>query len=277
MGAGSMEFLNDGAWNKRMHPGWAAVSGITAATLAKHGYKGTRLAYEGRFGLYKSHLGADADYDLNLATEGLGQVWEVTAISVKPLPACHFTHAAVDAAIRLRHRGVKHEEIERVEVLVPQEVIKTVCEPEELKRKPANSYEAQFSIPYLVGTALINGRLTLDDIEPPALHDPDVLALAARTYYRADPDSAFPKYYDSEVIVTTKDGKVFREREAVNRGASDRPLTRQDICMKFRDNALRQVSPERAEMIEFMMLHSDGAAKARSLAQCLGQGDMVVA
>jgi 2-methylcitrate dehydratase PrpD len=55
MAAGSLEFLNDGAWTKRMHPGWAASSAITAATLAKHGFVGPRAAYEGRFGLFASH------------------------------------------------------------------------------------------------------------------------------------------------------------------------------------------------------------------------------
>lgn len=276
MGSGSLEFLNDGAWNKRMHPGWAAVSGITAATFGKHGYRGTRLAYEGRFGLYRSHLGESADFDLSLATADLGEVWEVTQISVKPLPACHFTHAAVDAAIRIHQQGVKVHDIERVEVLVPQEVIKTVCEPEQAKRKPANSYEAQFSIPYLVGTGLVHGRLTLDDIDPPALYDSTVLGLAQRIGYRADPDTAFPKYYDGEVIVHLRDGRVIREREAVNRGASDRPLSREDICSKFRDNAARQVSRERAEVIERTMLGSE-LGSAWDLAQCLGQADTVVA
>src|SRR5215831_15018827 len=57
MASGSLEFLEDGAWTKRLHPGWAGVAGITAATLAKHGYVGPRAAYEGRFGLYASHLG----------------------------------------------------------------------------------------------------------------------------------------------------------------------------------------------------------------------------
>ncbi|AWB33478.1 MmgE/PrpD family protein [Orrella marina] len=277
MGAGSMEFLEDGAWNKRMHPGWAAVSGITAATLGKHGYKGTRLAYEGRFGLYRSHLGEHAACDLALATQGLSKEWEVTQISVKPMPACHFTHAAVDAAIRIHRQGVRPQDIERIEVLIPQEVIKTVCEPQDSKRKPANSYEAQFSIPYLVGTALVHGRLTLDDIDPPALFDPAVLALAQRIDYRADPDSAFPKYYDGEVIVQLRDGTTIREREPVNRGASDRPLSRDDICIKFRDNAHRQVSPERAEVIESLFIGSDAGMSARALAESLGQTETVSA
>ena len=37
VGSGSLEFLQDGAWTKRMHPGWAAVAGSTAASLARHG------------------------------------------------------------------------------------------------------------------------------------------------------------------------------------------------------------------------------------------------
>ena len=267
--AGSLEFLNDGAWNKRMHPGWAACAGITAATFGKHGYTGTRQAYEGRFGLYASHLG-NADYDLALATAGLGELWEVQRVSVKPLPACHFTHAAIDAAVRLHAQGVRPEQVRRITVLVPAEVVKTVCEPEASKRKPANSYEAQFSIPYLVGTALCKGRLSLDDLEDAALRDPAVLALAAITDYRHDPDSGFPRHYSGEVVVELHDGRTLREREAVNRGAEDRPLTAGDIRAKYCDNALRQVPAARAEAIEQCVLGLEQGS-ARNLAAQLGQ------
>lgn len=269
VGSGSLEFLNDGAWNKRMHPGWAGAAGVTAATLAKHGYRGTRLSLEGRFGLYQSHLPPGQDYDLALATADLGHVWEVANVSVKPLPACHFTHAPVDAAIRLHAQGLNVQDIARVDVLIPAEVVKTVCEPEAQKRKPANSYEAQFSIPYLVGTGLIKGRLTLEDIEVPALHDPAVLELAARTHYQPDPNTAFPKYYDGEVVVTLKSGKVLREREAVNRGAVDRPLTAADITQKFRENAARMLGADRVSAIETAVLGIE-ANRARELAAVLG-------
>ncbi len=272
MASGSLEFLNDGAWNKRMHPGWAGVAGVTAATLAQHGYRGTRLAYEGRFGLYSSHLGAVGGFDLALATADLGTTWEVSQISVKPLPACHFTHAAVDAAIRLQRLGLRTDEIEHVEVLVPQETIKTVCEPEAQKRRPANSYEAQFSIPYLVANALRKGRLDLEDIEAPALTDEQTLALAARTRYRADPESAFPRYYDGEVIVQLTDGRILREREPINRGSPDRPLTSADILAKFRANASRRLPAVRLPGIERAVLELE-TASASSLADALGEPD----
>lgn len=270
VGSGSLEFLNDGAWNKRFHPGWAGAAGVTAATMAKHGYQGTRLALEGRFGLYRSYLPAGQDYDLALATADLGHVWEVVNISVKPLPACHFTHAAIDAAIRIYDRGITFDKIARVDVLVPAEVVKTVCEPEAQKRNPANSYEAQFSIPYLVGTGLIKGRLTLEDIEAPALYDAQVLDLASRTYYRVDPDTSFPKYFDGEVIVTLKNGQVVREREAVNRGAVDRPLTAEDIVQKYRQTAARVLEAERVLDIEKAVLGME-VYSARQLNEILGR------
>src|ERR1700730_13637412 len=98
MASGSMECLEDGAWTKRVHPGWAGVVGITAATLAKHGFVGPRGAYGGRFGLFASHLGKYFEQaDLALATENLGRSWQINEVAVKPIPACHFTHAAGDA------------------------------------------------------------------------------------------------------------------------------------------------------------------------------------
>jgi 2-methylcitrate dehydratase PrpD len=121
-----------------------------------------------------------------------------------------------------------------------------------------------------VGTALLKGRLTLDDIDEPALSDPNVLALAALTDYAVDPNSQFPKYFDGEVVVELKDGRVIREREAMNRGSVDRPLTEQDIVTKYRDNAARQVSAARSLEIEKQVLNLDKVS-ARDLAQCLGR------
>jgi 2-methylcitrate dehydratase PrpD len=53
---GVQVFLEEGAWTKRLHPGWGTVAGITAATLAKNGFFGPSRAYEGRFGLFETHL-----------------------------------------------------------------------------------------------------------------------------------------------------------------------------------------------------------------------------
>ena len=269
LASGSLEFLNDGAWTKRLHPGWAGAAGITAATLAKNGFIGPRAAYEGRFGLYNSHLGALAQQcDLSLVANGLGTVWETNDVAIKPVPACHFTHACSDAA-SLLHRDWNDAPVRRIVARVPAGVMKTVCEPIGNKRRPANAYEAQFSIPYSVATGLRFGRFTLDALEPAAFTDPKTLALAALVECEADPNADFPRYYGGEVIVELADGRVLKHSEPINRGAASRPISNADIVVKFHDNAARAVSRERADRILDAVLSLEHGS-ARSLAELLG-------
>jgi len=270
MASGSLEFLQDGAWTKRLHPGWAAAAGTTAAMLARHGYVGPGVPYEGRFGLYALYLKAPLDAEhLALATSGLGETWEIDGVALKPIPACHFTHASSDAAIALyRQHGLRPDEIERVIVLVPGATIPIVCEPVENKQRPANSYDAQFSIPYIVATGLLRGRFVLDDLEPAALADEQVRALAARVTHEADPDTTYPRHYSGEVIVHTRDGRRLAHREAINRGSADKPLSNDDIVAKFYDNALRGISREQASRICEAVLSLE-RQPARELAKAL--------
>ncbi|MEG8024870.1 hypothetical protein QP162_11210 [Sphingomonas aurantiaca] len=179
-------------------------------------------------------------------------------MSVKPLPACHMTHAAIDAAIALRSQhGLTAADIAQVTVLVPEAVIPIVCEPVAPKRTPRTGYDAQFSIPYTVATALLTGKFTLDALDPAALNDPEVLDLAARVTYAIDPDSDYPKHFTGEVIVETRDGRRLAHREGINRGASDRPLSNADIDAKYSENADRTVDATRAAHIRAAVLDMD--------------------
>jgi 2-methylcitrate dehydratase PrpD len=251
MAAGSLEFLEDGAWTKRMHPGWAAQSGITAAALARQGFVGPSRAYEGRFGLYKAYLQAGIEAERwGRATAGLGEVWETMAVAVKPLPACHFAHACSDAALALvREHKFAIGDIERIKALVPAEVVKTVCEPVANKRRPANAYDAQFSIPYLVAASLVRGKFTLAELEPDALGDERIQRLCDLVDYEVDPRSTFPRHYSGEVKISLKDGRRLVEREAMNRGCADRPLSNQEIVDKFMGNARMSLSARRADAV----------------------------
>jgi 2-methylcitrate dehydratase PrpD len=165
------------------------------------------------------------------------------------------THAAIDAAIALRAEyDLTAADIAKVIVLVPEAVIPIVCEPVAPKRTPHTGYDAQFSIPYTVATALLTGKFTLDSLDPAALNDPAVLDLAARVSYAVDPDSDYPKHFTGEVMVETRDGRMLRHREAINRGASDRPLSNADIDAKYFENAARTVDATRAAHIRAAVL-----------------------
>jgi 2-methylcitrate dehydratase PrpD len=270
--SGTLEFLEDGAWNKRLHPGWAAAAGITAATLAQHGFIGATKVYEGRFGLYASHLQERfAQGDLHFATAALGERWEIIEVAVKPFPACHFTHACADAAIALkREHDIDPRAIRRIRAVVPVETVKTVCEPLASKRRPANAYDAQFSIPFIVASALRCGRFGLAELSDEALADRETLDLADRVEYEIDPASEFPRFYSGELILERSDGVVLRHREARNRGSSDRPLGQAEILAKFAGNCRGTAAEARADRVANQLLSLHQAADMGDVAAQLG-------
>jgi 2-methylcitrate dehydratase PrpD len=244
LAGGTLQFLEDGAWTKRMHPGWAAACGLQAAGLARGGFTGPAQAYEGRFGLYRTYLGEDAGHDpgaaLTQRLADLGERWEMLRVGIKPYPVCHYNHAYADCVLALAaEHGLTPDHVERMVARVHADEVDVVCEPEARKRRPQSDYEAKFSVQYLMAATLVKGRFTLDELEDDVLADPEILALAQRCSYEVDPKSTFPRYFPGEVVVHTRDGRELRHAEPVNRGADERPLSRADIVAKFEDNAGR--------------------------------------
>ena len=268
MGAGSLEFLEDGAWTKRMHPGWAASSAVTACALARSGFAGPKRAYEGRFGLFNAYVGAQPD--LAACTAGLGEHWEMLNVAIKPYPACHFNHAFADAALELRRaHAFEIDDIVAITAGIGAGQTEVVCEPQAAKRRPQNSYEAQFSVHYIIACALLRGRFTLAELEDEALADPRAHSLMQKTSYEIDPESAFPRYYSGEVVVRLKDGRELRHREAQNRGSDARPLTGDEIVAKFHGNAGRVMSHARAERVAGCVLSLDEAESLDDLLEAV--------
>ncbi len=273
MAAGSQEFATEGAWTKRLHPGWAGAAGMTAAALAKGGFIGPALAYEGKRGLYRLYLGELAGQcDLSLATERLGGDWQIATIAHKPLPACYFNVPTIDAAVRLAEQyQLRPADIAQVTALVPEAAVQLVCEPKGAKRRPHDSYAAQFSVYFTTAAALVRRGFTLDDLEDEALRDPDILSLADRVDYAIDDRTTFPRFYSGAVVVTTRDGRRLEAREDVNRGAPERPMSEAAIVAKFIDAAERVFMPAKAARLVEILLAVDKSDDVASLVQQLGR------
>ena len=267
--AGSLEFLTDGTWAKRIHGGWAAHSGLVAARLAAAGFSGPRGTLDGRFGFYRSHLG-DSGWDLNLLTDGLGTRWELLNIGLKPYPCCHFNHAFLDCAAALRRaHAIAPEAIEAIECRISPREVPVVCEPEATKRRPQNDYDAKFSLPYAVASMLVRGHLDVDDFTEAAIHDPAVLALARRVIYRDDPESDYPRRFPGWLRIHLRDGRVLEQREPINRGSAERPLTEDEVGDKFRRNASRALPADQVEAVIDAVACVDAAGDLSALAKSL--------
>ncbi|MEQ8662560.1 MAG: MmgE/PrpD family protein, partial [Gammaproteobacteria bacterium] len=239
--SGSMAFVADNTWTKRLHPGWAAAAGITAAAFAAAGYVGPGAPLEGRFGLYETLLGAAATRDLDAFGDDLGHTWRTLGVAFKPYPACHFNHAFAECALALRADGLRAEDVAQVTALVHPDQVPVVCEPLAAKQAPARAYDAQFSVPWTVAACLRHGRFTLAELTDDALADPATRALAARVGHADDPDSRYPEYYSGGLVVTTRDGRTLRHHVAVNRGTREKPMSEQEILDKFHANAARSI------------------------------------
>jgi len=266
--SGTMQPMQDGSWTKRMHPGWAAASGITAATLAQQGFIGPSEAYEGRFGLFSCFLGPHAkDADVGILVNRLGEHWEFPRTSIKLFPACHQSHAFFNAALAIaREHEVRPADIESIRVRIAEPAVPLICEPLAAKRKPDSSYAAQFSLPYGVACCLTRRRFGLAELDEASYTDPALVALAHKVDYEIDPDSGFPKFRTGEVIVTTRDGKKLGRRESI---LPDEPAAAEAILDKFVDSASSAVSSERAHRVREMLLDIERLPDVRVLTRAL--------
>jgi 2-methylcitrate dehydratase PrpD len=252
--SGVQVFLEEGAWTKRMHPGWAAVAGITAGILAANGFKAPTRPYEGRFGFFDTHIQhPESPVDLGAELDSLGEVWEFAKSAIKPYPVCHFIHGCADAAIEL-HAELDSRDIASVEALLPRDTLPIVAEPAAAKISPANEYEAKFSAQFVVATCLIKGAFGLSDLMPAALKDAAVLDLARRVVCVSDPETAFPSYFSGGVRITLRDGRTVFRHIRVNSGAGERALGEEAVAGKFLASATLSIPRVQAERIRDAVL-----------------------
>jgi 2-methylcitrate dehydratase PrpD len=236
MAGGIIEYLAEGAWTKRLHPGWAAQSGLRAALLGRQGFLGPRTVFEGVHGLFHGFAHTTTgNYDALIGD--FGAHWVTQTLAFKPYPCGTMTHPYIDCARRLAARGIKAEEIKELVCEVGEGTVHRLWEPLAAKQKPANGYGGKFSTPYCIAAGFVRGNVGLGDFSDDAVRDPAVVALAGKVRYQIDPENPYPRNFTGHIRATLTDGRVVEERQPHMRGGANEPLTRQDIADKFILNA----------------------------------------
>ncbi|MBP1986496.1 MmgE/PrpD family protein [Halolamina salifodinae] len=254
--AGSLQFLENGAWNKRLHPGLAASRAVLASELAAQGFAGAAEPLAGDDGFLQGYSD-DPDPSL-LADLTAGRALEETAL--KPYPCCRYTHGAIDA-LREVAEEVDPDAVESVHVELPESGVRLTGDPIDAKRRPDNFVDCQFSMPFATALALTTGEATLsafldaqdrlDDPEMGRLMDATTVEASGRTRER------FPEIWAAGVTVETADG-THEQFVEYARGEPENPLGREAVDRKFRDLAATA--------------GSDSDAVERALAACRGDG-----
>lgn len=237
MASGIIEYLAEGTWTKRLHPGWAAQAGIRAALMGAKGFRGPRTVFEGTHGFFSAFGVESIAPDYSRITEDLGETWWAERIAFKPFACGTMTQPFIDCAVRLAAEGIPLDAIDSVLCRVGEGTVHRLWEPLEEKRRPSSPYSAKFSVPFCVAVGFIDRQAGLGQFTEDRIHDPEVLALAEKVAYEIDPKDEYPRNYTGHVIVRLRDGTVREARQPHMRGGANEPLSRAELLAKFRANA----------------------------------------
>jgi len=231
--AGSMEYLAQGAWTKRLHPGWSAHSGIWAALLARAGYSGPTTILEGRDGFLNAYSG---DPDPSLVLKDLGEEYQVTRTGVKPHACCRYNQGPIDCLLEIgKSNDFQAMDIEEVKIGVLSQGMRLVAEPVEAKRNPKSVVDMQFSMPFAAAVALSYGSASLNEYAIGIPDRPEVRHIMDRVQCVTDPklDAQTPKLFPAWAEVRTSNGRTMRSELTYPKGDPENPVTWDEMRTKF--------------------------------------------
>ena len=270
--SGSMEFLAQGAWTKRLHPGWASHSGIWAGLLAREGYVGPTTIIEGRDGFLQGYSG---DPDPDSVLEGLGDELQITRTGIKPHSCCRYKQGPIDCLLELRNRhGLSPEEVEEVRIGVLSAGYNIICSPEEDKIDPQSVVDMQFSMPFGAAVALLYGQASLEEYAPGVAQRPEVRDMMARVRSIADPalDAMFPRQWPAWAEVLTRDGRTLRSEITFPKGDPENALTWDEMKQKFTTLSASVITQQQQQNVTEAVVDLENMSDVRELASLLMTG-----
>ena len=236
MASGIIEYLAEGTWTKRLHPGWAAQSGLRAASMAQQGFTGPRTVFEGTHGFFFTFADPSIDQDLSHLTSDLGKDWRMQRIAFKPYACGTMAQPYIDCAIKLAEEVNDAADIASIECETGEGIVHRLWEPLAEKHVPSTPYSSKFSIPYLIAVGFLDHAVGLAQFTDARIRDQDVLDLAKKVTYVVDPNNEYPRNYSGHIRATMRNGSDHVVRQPHMRGGTREPLERREIVAKFQNN-----------------------------------------
>ena len=159
--------------------GRTAATGVEAALLAGRGLAGPKAIFEGKTGFLQMLNDGHAETD---SIGALGKLWRLVhpGIFFKQYPVCSGAHAAVELTERLlRENGLSGDDVRNVICEVTPVVAMSL-----VYDRPSRWQEAQFSMPFAIGTILARRRLDIANLTNEIFVDPQVRAAMAKVEMR---------------------------------------------------------------------------------------------
>ncbi len=256
-----------GAMGKRMHHGFSARAGLGAAWLASDGYTGIKQVFEQGYGGFLTMFGEAHTNDASQVARGLGTVWELERITVKPFAAMGALLGPVAAIRRLREeRPFKSDEVTAIDIWVGNAAFHHGAFPIE---RPLTSVGAQMSLAYTAAVAALDGTAMARQYSAERIDSDDIWALVPRIHMHVDERfQGSPKLkLRCRVKMSLTDGTVHETEESI-RFADEIPDA--EVEAKFRTLCAGVVTDERRDRIVEAVLGIEQAPNLDALLGLLG-------
>lgn len=259
--SGSLQSIIDGSLAKRFQPAMVAKDVLISLAMAEAGVDGPQNVFEGRAGFF--NLYQDGIYDREVLVRGADEASLVVDLSLKPYPACRFTHACIDVALRMREAGVDPADVERIVWKVSGQAVNMVGR--DFDPVTANIVDAQFSIAYTTSVGLHRGSVLIGDFDPAVFRGSEAGAFARdRVRIEVDESTPFLAMAPVTAVVTTRNGQVAEYGASTVSGSPAARLSEAQLKAKAEDCLNRSDSPVTADELwdAVAQLQEDGPVTA---------------
>jgi len=261
--SGNSQAHVDGALTKRMGPGFASYGGLLAARLAQRGVQGATGVFEGVRGFF--HQYHDNHYSRDILLDGLGTTFAGAEVAFKPWPSCRGSHTAVDAALSLFAESQVHaHQVESIIIRNGPGEFPLLASPLPKKQNPGSAVDAQFSNPWVVAAALVDGKVGLEHFTAAAIQRADLLEVTQRIRTVEDSNLARPGGGPgaTRLDVQLTDGRSLTKTVTHAKGEPGNPMTLEEFRQKFTDCTLRAgMNPDQAHALNETITHLEDAAR----------------
>lgn len=213
----------------RMHHGLVCQAAITACLLARKGITGPRESVLA--GVHGFLATARWETNESALLDGLGERWDLEQIIVKGYSACYFSHSSIDGIVeQMGTHGFSADDIASISIEVSTPGWRAVCEPVERTWDPQTVHQCQFSLPYAVATAAVDGTVFVDSYDEEVRRRPQVRALMERITAVEVPGTPD---WGARLHTTLYDGRTFSSEHLQVKGHPANPFGEQDLIDKL--------------------------------------------
>ncbi|MEM9217445.1 MAG: MmgE/PrpD family protein [Cyanobacteria bacterium P01_F01_bin.150] len=256
-------------WKGLAYPNTAFV-GTHAAFLAYRGITGPEEVFEGNKGFKDSIAG---DFTIDWSKEDLENVRRSI---IKKYNAEIHSQSSIEGALELQaEKGFTWDQIEHIGIDIFDVAFHIIGGGEEGDKTIIRTKEeADHSLQYMVGVALIDGNVLPEQYEGDRVTRDDIQSLLQRFTVKPKQEytDRFPGEMCTDVAITLKDGTVHKVTKTDYEGFNTRPMSWETVTAKFTDLA-KPFTSEKVRTAIVDAVKNMESMSAREFAAILGNLD----